>query len=287
MSEQHSFELQPNEQGGPAVKQAIEVVAQMQGELDTLRDQLAWSNRLGQLGVLNAALCHEMNNLLTPISSYAQLALANPDDSMLIERALQAAVAGTKKITQLTDRVMSLASPNEVIQTGACRLDEVVTSIATSMMPMLKQQGVHLLTKVQPHSICVDALAIEQVFINLVCNACQAMGSIEGRRQVLIATPNPCPEDQPEPTVIIEVSDTGPGIPDEIRDQLFEPFVTSKSGKQPHNAMAGHPTQPAGSGLGLSICKQLVESFGGTISLGECSEDGSTFQIELPLADNP
>ena len=260
------------------------MVAQMQADLDELREQLAQSNRLGQLGMLTAAFSHETNNLLTPVRTYAQLALANPNDPRLIERALHAAVVGTQKVSELTERVIGLASPNGMIQTSVCCLHEVVDNAVMSMMPMLKQQGVQLHAKVEPVSVAADALSLEQVLINLISNACQAMAGMRGRRQIHIETKNPPHVHLQKQGVVIQVSDTGPGVPSEIRERIFEAFVTSKPAKQSTESAAGHAARPAGSGLGLSICKQLVESFGGTIALSASSECGSTFQIELPLA---
>ncbi len=266
MRERYSSRPQPS-QDDLAPGQLLGIVEQLQAELDELREQLAWSNRLGQLGMLTAALAHETNNFLTPVRSYAQLALANPEDSEMTDRALQAAVEGTRKATELADRVMGLASPNPAIQTGDCMANEVTASAMKSMLPAIKQQGVKLLVQVEPVKLSIDALALEQVLINLISNACQAMSDLPTRRQVLIES------QRDREDVLLLISDTGPGIPGEIREHLFEAFVTCQAGEQ-----------SSGSGLGLNICKQLIERAGGEIALIDSSEQGSSFEIRLPIA---
>lgn len=267
MSEHNSSREKPVGREGLLAVQLVERVDQLQAELDALHEQLAWSNRMGQLGMLTAALAHETNNFMTPVRTYAQLALANPEDPRLTEQALQAAIDGTQKTEALSERVLALAMPNRTIQTGACLGSEAVKSAIESLLPAIKQQGVHVLTHVEPVSIRIDALALEQVVINLVSNACQAMSESAGRRQITIES------EEGDASVVLTVGDNGPGVPCEIREVLFEPFVTR-----------GHSIQETGSGLGLNICKQLIESAGGQITLAESTEAGSTFRIELPKA---
>lgn len=265
MSEHNSSRSPATEQLGPASSQFVAMVDKLQAELDALRIQLAWSNRMGQLGMLTAALAHEINNYMTPVRTYAQLALANPDDARLAERALCAAVDGTKKAEALTERVLGLAMPNRPIQTSVCLVQEAVTSAIKALLPVIKQQGVHILTQVEPIGTAIDALTLEQVLINLLSNACQAMSCNEGRRQIVIES------QQQGGRVVLNVADNGPGVRPEIRDQLFEAFVTHRQS-----------SSATGSGLGLSICKQLIESAGGQITLASSSDAGSTFRIELP-----
>jgi signal transduction histidine kinase len=267
MHERNSSRSQPAGQENLVAGQLVEMVDQLQTELDELRDQLAWSNRMGQLGMLTAALAHETNNFLTPVRTYAQLALANPEDKSISERALRAAIEGTKKAEALTERVLGLAMPNQPIQTGICMADQAVLSAIQSLLPAIKQQGVHVLTHVEPLEVAIDALALEQVIINLVGNACQAMSGSTGRRQILIES------EQDASNAVLTVGDNGPGVPTEIREQLFDAFVTR-----------AQSSNTAGSGLGLNICKQLIESAGGRITLDSSSESGSTFKIELPAA---
>jgi two-component system sensor kinase FixL len=108
----------------------------------------------------------------------------------------------------------------------------------------------------------VDRVQIQQVLINLMRNAMEAMRGSERRELIVRASP-----DDDRERVMIEVSDTGPGIPEKIADRLFQPFVTSKSN---------------GMGIGLSISKRIVEAHGGEISVARNDAGGATFRFTLP-----
>lgn len=293
MREQYSSQTDGASSADALSQQALQLAQQLQGELDAMRDQLAWSNRLGQLGMLTAALAHEMNNLLTPIGSYAQLALANPDNTQLTERALQAAIAGTRKSARLIEGVMELASPKPTAQqstageTTTCQVGEVVEAAIAYMLPLIKQQGVNVVSRVEPCVAGIDALPMEQVLINLISNACQAMADIPGKRQINIES------NISNGRLVLKIIDTGPGISKSVRERVFEPFVTTAGTSDLSPSMTGEPGAQAkyqaggdpskGSGLGLSICKQIIEAAGGQITLATSSEQGSTFQIDLPI----
>jgi two-component system sensor kinase FixL len=274
MSEQRSIQSQASKPDDHVADQALGFVEQWQAELDALREQITAMNRMGQLGMLTAALAHETNNLLTPIRSYAQLALKNTDDTLAVQRALRVAIEGTQKITALTERVIDLAGPNHLIQTGVCCCSVVSASAIQDLSLLTRQQGVRVKTDVEPVSVRIDALSLEQVLINLIGNACHAMRGMS-RQQVIRLSSRIDGE-----SVVLSISDTGPGVPAEIREEIFEAFVTSKQGDRSKSS----DTQPAGSGLGLNICRQLIESAGGEIKLARSSEGGSVFEITLPIA---
>lgn len=280
LSEQSSFNHPQVVTSDLVGGQAIELVAQLQDELDVVRRQLAQCNRLGQLGMLTAALAHETNNLLTPIGSYAQLALKDPSNKAMTERALQAALVGTQKAGKLAESVLELAGPSESSegQSLACLADEVVAEAIACMSPTLKQTGVELHAAVEPISVAIDALALEQVLINLISNACQAMAEMRGMRRIRVES------SELNGRLIVRVIDNGPGVPESIRQAIFEPFVTTASSRADSAASSDQGKQPAGSGLGLSICQQIVEAAGGQIALASSSAGGCIFEIDLPLA---
>lgn len=261
-------------------EQAIQHAERLQVELDAIRDQLAQSNRLGQLGMLTAAIAHETNNLLTPIGSYAQLALANPGNAELAERALRAAVVGTQKAAKVVEGVMELAKPSEspAIEAKSCDIKEVADAATSCMLPVAKQLGINLTSDVESALVAIDALAMEQVLINLISNACQAMAQMPSNRRIAIES------SELNGRLIVQVTDNGPGVPESIRDQLFEPFITQTNNSEASERASAATKLPTGSGLGLSICKQIVEAAGGQITLANTSDGGSTFEIHLPIS---
>lgn len=263
-------------------QQAMGHIDRLQQELNDLREQLAWSNRLSQLGVLTAALAHETNNLLVPIGSYAQLAKANPGDERLTQRALDAAITGTAKVARLIEGVVTLAGPVKEEQASSCRVNEVVEEAIACMLPIIKQHGVNVISRVEPVHAGMDALALEQVLINLISNACQAMSEMNGKRQIVIESIDD------KDGLSLRVSDTGPGVAESLRDHLFEAFVTQRTNQSKQSDAAlceadvdGLPSKSTGSGLGLSICKQLVEAAGGKITLNKQPQKGASFVIKL------
>jgi two-component system sensor kinase FixL len=111
--------------------------------------------------------------------------------------------------------------------------------------------------------VLVDRVQIQQVLINLMRNAIEAMRESE-RRELIVRT---AVEDG---GVVVEVADTGPGVSNEVAERLFQPFVTSKA---------------SGMGIGLSISKRIIEAHGGEISVSRNDNGGATFRFSLPMAD--
>jgi len=267
------------------LNQALSLIDALQDDLNDLRDQLAWANRLSTLGTLTAGLAHEFNNLLTPIGSYAQLALNDPDNTPLSKKALRIAVDNVNQANRLVQATLSFASPNPIDSDTSCNLNEVVERSLACTHLLLERERIQTLVVLPDVRVAIDELALQQVLINLINNARNAMQGIDGPKRLTIKAKH---EIQ---TVVLEVSDTGCGIPEAIRDRLFEPFVTqtgqaSDLGPQTAAATSIEAVQPppAGSGLGLSICKRLIETAGGSISAQPGEEHGSTLRIILPIA---
>lgn len=285
MGEHNSQSVATKPDADSVNQQALQLVEELEAELNGLREQLAWSNRLGQLGTLTAALAHETNNLLTPIRSYAQLALANPENPRLTEQALNAAVAGTDKTTRLLERVLGLASPADRPENASCLANEAVEEALQSMAPTFRQDRISTMVKVEPIEVSIDALMLEQVLINLLSNACQAMAGQAGKRTIRIES------QQQDDRLVLGVTDSGPGIPKQVRERLFEPFVSQPASEsettQPtvSNGCLSPSSSKPGSGLGLSICKEILGSAGAQILLDDRIEQGCSFQVDLPLAE--
>ncbi|MFN3167677.1 MAG: sensor histidine kinase [Phycisphaeraceae bacterium] len=250
------------------LEQALQEVASLQAQLDTLRQELVWSNRLTTLGTMAAVLAHEYNNLLTPIGSYAQMALAEPGDNELTLKALQVAVDGVEKANKLAGATLDFARPKEAGEPMRCRIHTAVEHSLACTSAGQHHNGIQIDIDIPDVIVAMRELELQQVLVNLIQNARKAMAGNRGpRRLVLVGR-------IVESALVFEVRDSGPGIPDEVFKRVFEPFVTQPAGSD----------DTPGTGLGLRVCKDLVEGVGGTISAESVAGKGATFTVTLPIA---
>jgi len=244
-------------------------VAAAQDQLDFLRDQLTESQRLATIGTIAAVIAHEFNNLLTPIVSYSQYALASAEsaepDMALICKALSKSYQGSSKAGKICASMLALARGEASFTKVFIQklVDEVLLVLARDP----RKDGIALRVQVQPElAVHGDPVQLEQVLLNLLINARQAMlgkggsltikGFAEGEQ------------------VKIQVIDTGPGIPENLQAKIFEPFFTTKS-----TVRRG---ETKGTGLGLAICREIIEHHSGRIEVESHIGKGTTFTICLP-----
>jgi signal transduction histidine kinase len=239
--------------------------------MEFLREQLTESQRLATIGTIAAVIAHEFNNLLTPVVSYTQMALASAEgdkpDMALIAKALKKAFHGSSKAGKICTSMLSLARGDaEPAEVSVQRLvDESLAVLARDP----HKDGIALRVQVQPDLIVRgDPVQLEQVLLNLLINARQAMlgkgGSLTIRAQHDGAA-----------SVKIQVIDTGPGIPAGLLGRIFEPFFTTKD--------AARRGEAKGTGLGLAICKEIIEHHQGRIEVSSEVGRGTTFTICLPM----
>ncbi|MEM6333761.1 MAG: HAMP domain-containing sensor histidine kinase [Planctomycetota bacterium] len=251
---------------------------EMDRRLEAIRTELAHHHRLTTLGTMAATIAHEINNLLTPVGSYAQLALSRPDDPQLAEKALRQALAGAERAARIADSILGLTQQRQ--NGGACDVHAAIEDTLACLVRDPGRDGIDVAIESEPGlTAAIEADQLVQVLLNLALNACRAMGRRGGRLALASGTQ---PQPDGERVVWVEVRDTGPGIPAAIRDRLFEPFVTSPSSAADETSR--------GTGLGLSVCRQLIDAAGGTIDFTTRSADdpsgspGTTFRIVLPAA---
>ena len=249
----------------------------LRAENDALREQLTDCQRLATVGTIAAVIAHEFNNLLTPIASYSQLALNSVDagkhDVELIRKALGKSVQHAMRAGKICTSMLSLVRgerENRLV-TIQSLIDETLSVLARDPA----RDGIALRVQVQPElQVKGDPVQLEQVLLNLLINARQAMlqEHANGRGGVITIKA----ERNDVGQVRINVVDTGPGIADRNLPRIFEPFFTTKT--------APRAGEPRGSGLGLHICKQIVETHGGRIEVESAIGRGTTFGVLLPAA---
>ncbi len=246
--------------------------AQMQ--LEALSEQLTESQRLAAIGTIAAVIAHEFNNILTPMISYSQYALSSAEsespDLMLIRKALGKSFAASTKAGKICNSMLSLARGETSF--GLVKVQTLVDETLAVLARDPQKDGIALRVQVQP-DLCVegDQIQLEQVLLNLLINARQAMLGKAGSLTVKAGLAD-------NGQMRIQVIDTGPGIPEKLLPRIFQPFFTTKG-----TVRRG---EPKGTGLGLSICKDIVEHHHGRIDVQSEVGKGTTFSIYLPSAQS-
>lgn len=248
-------------------QQATKSIDQAQKSLKLLHGEMEHVHRLATLGTLAAGIAHEINNLLTPVLGYAQMAKADPGDSKLQAKALERAIAGVEATAKIAEAMLGFARPGQ--QVSGANVLEVLESAISCLARTPSKDGIDLQINIDPQ-LCVNMppISLQQVLINLLLNSTKAMAGKPGRIVISSSISS-------DGFAEISVMDSGPGIPQEISQTLFEPFVSmNKAG-----------SESTGTGLGLAICKELIEAAGGTISVQSQPNQGTTFTLRLQQAE--
>lgn len=242
---------------------------QAEEKMTTLNNELAHVARLGVLGEMAAGLAHELNQPLTALHLYASAALefAENGDSSELHNALtrirdQSLRAGEiiRRTRAFIRRSPSSRAPNDV--------NQLIREVLQMMESDLRHNNVKLDVTFDDRlpKVVIDGIQIQQVLVNLIRNAIDSMSGAGSEMRLLVII-----TEQRESCVRVYVSDTGRGIAPSVAAKLFEPF---------------HSTKPNGLGLGLAICRTLIEAHSGCIGVDPVSSRGTTFYFELPLRND-
>jgi PAS domain S-box-containing protein len=224
------------------------------------REELLKTQKLESLGVLAGGIAHDFNNLLTIILGYISLARSNADDPEVVEVRLRDSEKGVMRARDLTQQLLTFARGGEPVKkvvrlNGLLRETADFGSLGSNVRCEFDLSEDSLL-------LLADEGQLSQVVHNLVINATQAMpeGGTITIRSGREASPSA------EPRVWFSVSDTGSGIPEQLKSKIFDPYYTTKQG----------------SGLGLTSCYSIIKRHGGSITVDSVPGEGSTFSISLP-----
>lgn len=239
-------------------------------QAEALKRQIVALQRISSLGIIAGGVFHELNNALTPILNYAKLALRNPDPEYR-ERALKRILEASQRATTITGGVLGLSRPGrDPNHREPVDLGRLVEDVAALVEKDLRRHNVRLEMQVSNRPLArINAAQIQQVLINLLVNARQAMPEGGVARLGLDVDPSGRMAE-------LSVVDQGAGIASENLRRIFEPFFSTKSA--PDSSGLG------GTGLGLAVCRDIIEAHHGRIRVESRPGQGSTFTLLLPVA---
>jgi signal transduction histidine kinase len=233
-----------------------------------MQSELAHANRVATMGQLTASIAHEIKQPIATARNNARAALnfleKSPPDVAEVREALTCIVNDTDRASDIVDRIGSLIKKaptrKEVVDLNAAIL-EVTALTQSEAVKSGVTVGTQLAGELPP--IRCDRVQLQQVMLNLIVNAIQSMSGVEdGKRELHISTVRAEPDG-----VCVAVRDAGPGLRLESLPRLFEPFYTTK---------------PDGMGMGLSICRSIIEAHGGRLWATSCEPRGALFQFTIP-----
>ena len=232
-------------------------------ELRRIQAQLVHSEKLASLGELVAGIAHEINNPLTGILVFASLLSSDSKLDPSLKGDLDLIVKETQRCAKIVKGLLDF-SRESFPQKRPASLNEVMDATLTLVGNQSCFHDVRLIKEYNPDipEMLLDPHQIEQVFINLLLNACHA---ISGSGKILVRTGF----DRERAEAYAAIGDTGCGIPEEILGKIFDPFFTTKENR--------------GTGLGLSVSYGIIEAHGGRIEVQSTVGVGTTFTIWLPL----
>jgi signal transduction histidine kinase len=230
---------------------------------------LAHANRVATMGQLTASITHEVNQPITAAVTYALAARrwlsADPPNFREVDDALSLIVKEGDRAGEIVERVRSLIKKVPA-RKDAVAIDDAILEVIALTRAEAANNSVSVRTQFPEGLLRVqgDRVQLQQVMLNLIVNAIQAMSCIgEGARELQISID----ADPSEGGVRVGVRDTGPGLSPESLSRLFEPFYTTK---------------PEGMGMGLSICRSIIEAHGGRLWAIPCEPLGALFQFTIP-----
>ncbi len=231
-----------------------------------LEEQLLQSEKMAALGLFASGIAHDINNPLSGVLAFAQLAMQDVDPASQTYRDLMEIESSALRCKKILENILQFAKPSSKDEKAPVDLGVIVEMVLPNLQVQFKELGFQLknqLKKTSPVPVAVPKF--EQVFANILCNALQAL---QPGGEIRIVS------GEEDKWVFVEIQDNGEGIPRENLKKIFDPYFTTKGKK-------------GGTGLGLPICYNIVREHGGNIEVKSSPGKGSTFRVRLPKGGSP
>jgi two-component system NtrC family sensor kinase len=232
-----------------------------------LEAQIIQNDKMASIGQLVSGVAHELNNPLTSIAGLAELLLERPPHPELPREHLRVIHDQAERAGRIVRNLLTFARKG-VAEKGPVDLNDVVTRTSLLIAYELQLHGIELNSELSPLPVVIlgDRYELQQVLLNLVTNAVQAVGALPaGRpRRITLST------ESVDGEAVLRVRDNGPGVPPHFAPYLFTPFFTTKGPGE-------------GTGLGLSLSYGLVKAHGGDLTYEVPPEGGAEFRVTLPV----
>jgi PAS domain S-box-containing protein len=249
------------------VQPSVVILIEDVTEQRMLEAQIIQNDKMASIGQLVSGVAHELNNPLTSIAGLAELLLERPPHLEFPREHLRVIHDQAERAGRIVRNLLTFARKG-VAEKTAVDLNDVVTRTSMLIMYELQLHGIDLDSELSPDPVVVlgDRYELQQVLLNLITNAVQAVGGLEPGKIRRITLITDCSDSE----AVLRVRDTGPGVPKHLAPYLFTPFFTTKAPGE-------------GTGLGLSLSYGLVKAHGGTLTYDPSPEGGAEFRVTLPL----
>ncbi|MFY9398920.1 MAG: ATP-binding protein [Desulfomonilia bacterium] len=250
-------------EGGPAVLMNLMDITKVT-EIERL---LCVKDRMASLGHVTAGIAHEIRNPLSGINIYLDAAFQALEDGYNPEGLrdiLEKIRSSSSKIESVIKRVMDFSKPSE----ARLRLIEINKPIEDALSlssVMLRKSGIRIVARLSEGlpPCMADPQLIEQVILNLVTNAAEALQGVEGKKEIMISSFSN------NRGIVVSIADSGPGVPPSMARKVFDPFITTKENS---------------TGIGLSLCQRIINDHGGVLRLSSSKVlGGAQFSFTIPL----
>lgn len=230
---------------------------------EDLLSQLAYNEKMAELGKISAGVVHELNAPLSVIISASQMIMREEDVPEFVREMVARISSEAQRLSKLTRGLLNFSSHAET--TGEVDLNLTTEFILEFLGYEAARRGVTILRQLDYHLpvITLDANLLKQILLNIIMNALQAMEEDGGKLLVETAFAG-------KDKVCLIIADSGPGIPAESIDRIFDPYFTTKKPGE-------------GTGLGLFVTKKLIENMGGEIKVSSGTGGGTTFTVTFAV----